>query len=406
VDESSLAGTRQVNEFFSRLRDQDRVLLVGDVRQHEALEAGRPYSQLQEAGMRAAQLDEIIRQKDPALKEAVEQLARGEVRQAVTSLEHQGRVHEIEDRQERLAQIASDYARQPEGTLAISPDNESRRDLNLLIHREMQQRGHVSEGEQTFRILEARQELTGADRAWAEQYRIDDVVRYSRGSRVHDIEAGEYATVTATDGKQNLLTVERENGQELTYDPRRLQGISVYRESERAFAEGDRIQFTAPSRDLHVANREMGTIVEIGEDGELSVRSDSGRTVQFKADDHPHIDYGYAVTSHSSQGQTADRALIHVDTEQSEQLVHNRMAYVAVSRARYDAQIYTDDKDELAHALSREVDHSTAIGTAHAHGADQTLEVEQQIHDEHGESNEHSASESQAEGQGLGLAEE
>ena len=30
--------------------------------------------------MRTARLDEIIRQKDPALKEAVEQLARGEVR--------------------------------------------------------------------------------------------------------------------------------------------------------------------------------------------------------------------------------------------------------------------------------------------------------------------------------------
>lgn len=123
VDESSLAGTRQVNEFFNRLGEKDRVLLVGDVRQHEAVEAGRPYSQLQEAGMRTAQLDEIIRQKDPALKDAVERLSRGEVREAVSSLEQQGRIHQIEDRAERLQQIANDYARQPENTLVISPDS-------------------------------------------------------------------------------------------------------------------------------------------------------------------------------------------------------------------------------------------------------------------------------------------
>ena len=73
-------------------------LFVGDTRQHEAVEAGRPYAQLQEAGLRTAHLDEIIRQKDPALKEAVEQLARGEVREAIGNLNQQGRVHEIGDR--------------------------------------------------------------------------------------------------------------------------------------------------------------------------------------------------------------------------------------------------------------------------------------------------------------------
>lgn len=38
LDESSLASTRQMNEFFHRLAPDDRVLLVGDTRQHEAQE--------------------------------------------------------------------------------------------------------------------------------------------------------------------------------------------------------------------------------------------------------------------------------------------------------------------------------------------------------------------------------
>ena len=52
LDESSLASTRQMNQFLRGLRENDRVLLVGDVRQHQAVEAGAPYQQLQEAGIR------------------------------------------------------------------------------------------------------------------------------------------------------------------------------------------------------------------------------------------------------------------------------------------------------------------------------------------------------------------
>ena len=49
---------------------------------------------------------------------------------------------------------------------------------------------------------------------------------------------------------------------------------------------------------------------------------------------------GRAVTSHSSQGQTADRVLIHADTEPgANDALNSRMAYVAVSRNAYDVQM-------------------------------------------------------------------
>ena len=66
------------------------------------------------------------------------------------------------------------------------------------------------------------------------------------------------------------------------------------------------------------------------------------------------------MTSHSSQGQTADRVLVHVDTEKSELLVNNRFAYVSVSRGQYDAQIYTDNRSELARDLGRDLVRPTA----------------------------------------------
>ena len=362
LDESSLASTKQMNEFLHRLKGNDRVLLVGDTRQHEAVEAGKPYQQLQEAGIETARLDEIVRQKDPTLKEVVEQLSRGNVRDAMEKLDAQGRVHEILDRGERLAEIAREYAAKPEGTLVVSPDNQSRREINEVIHRTMQSAGQVDAHEHKQRVLVARQEITGADRKWAGQYEGGDVVRYTRGSKTHGIEAGEYARVERVNEKQNLLTVKRENGEQVSYDARRLHGVALYRETERAFSEGDRVQFTAPYKEQHVANRELGTIQTMDTDGNLHLRLDSGRAVAFNVKENPHLDYGYAVTSHSSQGQTADRVLVHVDTEQAgEKLVNRRLAYVAVSRGRFDAQLYTNDKRQLAETLSRDITRKTAM---------------------------------------------
>src|SRR5215213_5284072 len=74
-----------------------------------------------------------------------------------------------------------------------------------------------------------------------------------------------------------------------------------------------------------------------------------------------HIDHGYAVTSHSSQGQTVNRVLVNADTREPDKLLNQRMAYVATSRARLDARIYTDSDQRLSAALARQVDKSTAL---------------------------------------------
>jgi conjugative relaxase-like TrwC/TraI family protein len=365
LDESSLASTRQVYEFVNRLHPNDRVLLVGDRRQHEAVEAGRPFAQLQDAGMKTVRLDEIVRQKDPELKSVVEQLARGDVREAVQNLDRQGRVQQIPNRDDRIAAIAREYAKSPGNTLVVSPDNHSRMEINERIHTELQSRGIVSSDEHRIRTFVPRQDLTGADRTWAERYEVGDMLRYSRASKETGIGKGEYAKVKSIDAPANRLTVELQDGTERTYDPRRQQGVSVFREELRNFSQGDRVQFTAPANDPKVANRELGTIGSIDGDGRLNLKLDNGRAIELDPNRHMHLDYGYAVTSHSSQGQTADRVLIHVDTEfGAKDLLNSRMAYVAVSRGAHDAQIFTNDASALGQELSRDVSHAPAIQQA------------------------------------------
>ncbi len=362
LDESSLASSKQMLQFLATLSPEDRVLLVGDTRQHESVEAGRPYAQLQEAGMRTVKLNEIVRQKNPELKRIVEQLAAGETEAAIERLRNEGGVHEIRDRDERICAIASHFVRDPANSLIVSPDNGSRFDINKQVHRELQALGMVDIEEIKARILIPRQDLTGPDRAWSANYREGDVLRYAKSSDSFGIHAGQYSKVSAIDCNRNVLTVKFENGRKLEYDPRRLQGVVVYREEEREFSRGDRIQLTLSCHPKGLANREFGTIVGFETESILTLRVDSGETVQLDLKRHPHVDYGYAVTSHSSQGQTTDRVLIQIDSEHVHRdLINSRMAYVSISRARNEAHIFTNDSEVLPHALNRDVSHRSAI---------------------------------------------
>jgi hypothetical protein len=128
-------------------------------------------------------------------------------------LERQGRIHEIKGHDERITAIAKEYARSPESTLVVSPDNRSRAEINQAIHAEMQAKGIVSKDEHRVQILVPRQDLTGADRTWAERYNVGDVLRYSRGSKETGIGKGEYARVTGIDAASNRLTVEMKTAQ-------------------------------------------------------------------------------------------------------------------------------------------------------------------------------------------------
>jgi ATP-dependent exoDNAse (exonuclease V) alpha subunit len=77
-----------------------------------------------------------------------------------------------------------------------------------------------------------------------------------------------------------------------------------------------------------------------------------------------HFDHGYAVTSHSSQGLTVDRVLVNIDSNVHPDLINSRFAYVSVSRAAYEAQLYTDSAASLATSLSHAVTKSSALSTA------------------------------------------
>ena len=367
VDESSLLSTRQMNRLLHRARDQgiERILFLGDQRQHHAIEAGRPIFQMQQAGMPVARLDVIQRQRDPNLRQAVTLIAEGRIADAVTLLEHHNRVRQIDALRDRYQAIAIEYLAAHEAgerVLVVSPANDERRQLNSAIRDLLRSRGHVAEAGREQAILVNR-DLTKAQRTHARNYEIGEIVLYHRGSKKFGLARGGYALVEAIDLKHNQITVRIEDGRTLQYNPKRLSGVELFRPEPRTFAVGDRIQFRAPDLALKVANGELATIVAI-DDVKAVLRTDTGREIKASLQRLRHIDYGYASTSHSSQGATVDRVVVNIDTFRSVELVNRKQFYVSISRARDGVTIYTDDREALRHAVNRNREKSVALEKA------------------------------------------
>jgi conjugative relaxase-like TrwC/TraI family protein len=364
VDESSLLATRQVNRLLHLAKEAgiERIVFVGDQRQHHAIEAGRPVYQMQQAGMSTASLNVIRRQRDPELRRAVELASAGKAAEVIEGLRQEDRITQIAFAADRYRAIAEDYLRSyraGQRTLVVSPANEERRELNRTIRELLVERGQV--GREGFELpILTSLDLTRAQRAHARHYAEGDVIRFRRGSVKLGIERGSYATVEASNTRHDRLTVRTSAGAAIEYAPERLRGVEVFRPESRTLSVGDRIQFRAPDRALKIANGEFATVAAIGNE-QTRLRMDDGREISAATPRLRHIDYGFASTSHSSQGATVDRVIVNVDTTRSVKLVNQRQFYVSISRARHDARIYTDDANALARAVGREQLKPTAL---------------------------------------------
>lgn len=367
VDEAGMLSNRQANTILEKATIQGvRVVFVGDIRQHDAVEAGAPFRVLQRMGMATATLGEIRRQKDPDLLAAVELASEGKARQAMTLLGSQGRVHEVREASPRHQTIAKAFMDAPEASLVIAPSNRERIELNKLIRQERILAGQVGEEGTTVQV-QLRKGVTGIEREEAQSYEVGDAVRYRTTSRKLGITRGSVGEVLAVDQERNLIRVRvadpKGTDRVVEYDPSRFKGGDLFRQEARELATGDRVQFREAHKNLKIANGDLGIITAIkGHKAEITLdEGKQGRKIQIDLKRDATLDLAYAVTSHSSQGKTVDRVLLCVDTNHGQVLVNQAMTYVATSRARHDVQIYTDDQERLAMAADREHQQGSAL---------------------------------------------
>jgi len=365
IDESSLVSSDKANRILKLVQDMgiERLAFVGDQAQHQNIEAGAPMRQFLSEGMPVALLEDIRRQRDPELREAVK-VARHDGAAAFELLQEQGRITEIADVNRRYRQIAADYVAGIEAkqkTLAISPGNDERKTLNAEIRALLVERGHVRQRGVEHEVLVHR-DMTPAQIAHFGSYQEGDVIRISgnRAQQRQGLKRDSYITVEAVNHDGKFLVLRTDDGRHVEASTVRWKDddkvfAEVYTAESRTIAKGDRIQIRRPDNRRDIANGEFATVLAIGnQKARVRFEGKEPRELTLPLDALRHIDYGYTVTSFSSQGSTVDKVVINDDSMRSARLVNREEEYVSVSRARIDARIYTDDAQALRRAVARD----------------------------------------------------
>ncbi len=359
VDESSLASSEQMRGLLrvaTALR-LPRVVLVGDEKQLDGVEAGKPFAQLKSAGMETAVMDEILRQRDKELREAVRAGLAGEVKTAFAKLGD--RVAQAEP--DRIGREAAERwlslsLEQREKAGVIAPTRALRDRINETIRERLIAEGAVSGPARDVGKLVPRG-LTHTEMTRSGNYEAGDTLIFNRRYKTLGVEKGDRREVALVDADTRTVHLKDEMGHVVEWKPNRIAaakgGVELYRSESLELRRGDKVRFTRNDPASGLTNGQVAAVESVGKDA-FGFRLEDGSSMKLGEDDPQirHLDRAWASTIHSFQGRTVDRIIAAMPAGNRD-LVNQKSFYVAVSRARDRAELVTDDPKRLSDQLER-----------------------------------------------------
>jgi len=368
VDEASMKSNRDMYALL-RLSAQTgaKVVLIGDIKQLPSVEAGKPFQRLQHAGMRTAVMDQIQRQKDKNLKAAVHHSMMGDANKALDKIADT--VYEIPDKATRLAAMAQQYLAlsPPERalTFVLSPANDDRQVLNQLIREGLQAQGGLGQAAIQTMVYE-KVNHTRVEKARASGYKKGNVVRFGRNYRSLGVEKGEYTQVLSVDKTQGVVTLQKADGSTLVWKPhqvggnRKEGGVEIYQEKGRELSEKDQVRWHRNDKARGLRNAEAAQVKKIdGKFVTFELTDGSTIKVDITLAENRHWDHAYAATVYAAQGGTVNQVLVNGESWRKN-LVNQKSFYVALSRAKYQAHVYVDDKKAFMQAIAQRAGDKTS----------------------------------------------
>ena len=357
VDEGSLASTREVRELLriSEVLRLPRVVLVGDAKQLGAVDAGKPFAQLQAAGMKTATMNEIMRQRDQDLKAAVEATLAGDVRRAFDKLGPN--VAEVKPDNLAGAAAARWIALSPEArgrAGLMAPSHVIREKINSIVRERMIREGVVRGPAFLTERLVSRG-YTNPEKSLAANYAPGEVVAFHRPYRRIGVEKGDELRVAGVDHANDAVILEGKDGREVRWEPGRLAahagGVEVYKVERMELRAGDKVRWTRNDPDLGLMNSQAAEVTGVRDD-RVTFLIEDGRVLDITTADPQlrHVDRAWASTVHAFQGRTVDTVIAAMEANHPD-LTNQKTLYVEISRARDRAELVTDDVKTLCERL-------------------------------------------------------
>ena len=355
VDEAGLLSVAQMHE-LTRLAERQncRLLLVGDVKQHHSVEAGDALRALQKyAGVETVRLKEIHRQKNEEHRKVVRLLAGGKTHAAFSRLDRLGSVREQKDWNKLVEAAATTYVEKTQdgkSCLAISPVWSEVNSFTAALRDRLKERGSLGTDERNYKSVQSMQ-WTRSLKMQVSNYQIGDVLTF------HQDDGGfsRHEMVTVTAKGANDLTVERADGTQTLVDPKLQSRFDVGLARNLAIAPGEKLLVRSNFAPAKIKNGDVVTVLEVKGDGSLVLQD--GREIP------PHFrqfTHGYATTSHAAQGKTVDHGILILG-DKGCQAADLKQAYVSNSRFRQSQTVFTTDKETAFDAMGREAERPLAI---------------------------------------------
>ena len=375
IDEAGMVGNQTMNGIFEVAKRQNaRVILSGDWKQHNAVEAGDALRLLeQHVQIPVARVKQIVRQKEKsAYREAIKDLADGEIAKGFNKLDKMGSIVEIESQDDRHKQIAKDYLesfqapkiRERNGSyrsrtaIVVSPTHKEGKAITAIIRDKLKDAELIGKEEKSYEIQRSLS-FTEAEK--------QDHINYEPGMTVqfHKKTAGfqkgsRYEIVGVSD--QNKVMVQ-EQGQEaiIPLPLNRFQNFQILQKEYLKVAEGDTLRITSNGRTLEGQRLNNGQSHRIrGFTDAGHIQLENGQTLPK---DYGNFTLGYYRTSHSSQGKDADDVFI-AQSSISFSASNEKQFYVSASRGIERCFIYTDDKDALKWVAQQDANRMSAAEIA------------------------------------------
>jgi ATP-dependent exoDNAse (exonuclease V) alpha subunit/5S rRNA maturation endonuclease (ribonuclease M5) len=351
IDEAGLLSAKDAHALLHKAtEEQARVILVGDLRQLSAVEAGNPFKSLQQAGISTASLNESLRQKTEELRTAVDWVARGDVEAGFQKLDEQRLIVERKTDELRLKRLARDYlaleVAERSQTLVLAGTNQERALLTEQIRKGLKAEGHLEEAD--FLTQLRAKDLTQVQAGYAHNYAVGDVVIPVYSYKRLGLKKGERYQVETVDESKNTLTL-RTADHVLEADPGQFKRKAVYTQEQVEVAVGDRLKWTRNDPVLGHRNGQEVQVVNVNTQNHTTkVLHRDGRAEVISLQYPQHLDHAWVSTVYGSQGKTANRVLVATDTT-----MNAENFYVAISRAKYDLKIYTEDKADLLQQVQK-----------------------------------------------------
>ena len=215
IDEAGMCGTRLMARLIDEVqKGEGKLVLVGDAKQLQPVDAGGPFKAIGEA-VGQAELKEIRRQREKWAREAVHSIAEGHAEDALYAYAEHGLLTVTDNRRDAMQALVADWKEDKTALhekLILTGTNQEARIINRRIQEERAEAGEV--GKEKLAVN-------------GETYRANDRLLFTRNSKLYGVKNGSLGTIESIDLDNETLCVKLDSGDRRTINTRRYEHLRL-----------------------------------------------------------------------------------------------------------------------------------------------------------------------------------